>query len=61
MCDRKQALTVVDFSENINSIAELIVPEDDYRTIDDVHDQIDEEEAKRREELEQAHADLRGI
>ncbi|KAH9057158.1 hypothetical protein EDB83DRAFT_1074242 [Lactarius deliciosus] len=47
--------------ENISSIAELIVPEDDYRTIDAIHDQIDEEEAERREELEQAHADLKAL
>ncbi|KAF8270367.1 hypothetical protein EI94DRAFT_789656 [Lactarius quietus] len=47
--------------ENIKSIAEFIVPEDDYRTIDDIHDQIDEDEAKRREVLEQAHADLKAL
>lgn len=57
----KNGLTVIDFSENIRSIAELIVPEDDYRTIDAIHDQIDEEEAERREGLEQAHADLKGL
>jgi kinetochore protein Spc24 len=53
-------LTVIDYSENIRSIAEFIVPEDDYRTIDAIHDQIDEDEAERREVLEQAHADLKG-
>jgi hypothetical protein len=36
------------------------VPEDDHRTIDAIHDQIDEDEAERREVLEQAHADLKG-
>lgn len=51
---------MIDFSENIKSIAEFIVPEDDYRTIDAIHDQIDEDEAERREVLEQAHADLKG-
>ena len=51
---------MIDFSENIKSIAEFIVPEDDYRTIDAIHDQIDEDEAKRKEVLEQAHADLKG-
>ena len=55
-----RCLTVIDFSENIKSIAEFIVPEDDYRTIDAIHDQIDEDEAERREVLEQAHADLKG-
>jgi hypothetical protein len=49
------------FSENIRSIAEFIVPGDDYRTIDAIHDQIDEDEAERREVLEQAHADLKGL
>ena len=37
------------------------MPEDDYRTIDAIHDQIDEDEAERREVLEQAHADLKGL
>jgi kinetochore protein Spc24 len=47
--------------DNIRSIAEFIVPEDDHRTIDAIHDQIDEDEAERREVLEQAHADLKAL
>jgi hypothetical protein len=54
-------VSVIHFSEKIRSIAELIVLKDDYRIIDAIHDQIDEDEAEQREVLEQAHAYLKGL
>jgi hypothetical protein len=49
------------FSENIRSITDLVEPEDDCKTITAVHDRIDKESAQRRKELEQTHANLKGL
>lgn len=49
------------FSENIRSITDLVEPEDDCKTITAVHDRIDKESTQRRKELEQTHANLKGL